>query len=71
MIFSRSNRLKYLQDFRMHEGVPNGVDFFVQVIDRKQKKVKLTAPGYGGIPYGNGALYVFNFPMTRIEKLKV
>jgi hypothetical protein len=34
------------------------VDFKVDLIDKSGDKVKLTAPGYGGHPYGNGAIYL-------------
>ena len=56
MKFSKDNKINYGQDFFQKVGIPHGVDFCVSVVD--SNCVKLTAPGYGGKPYGNGALYV-------------
>ena len=56
MKFTEGNKVIFSQDFRIWEGLPSDVDFEVHPIG--QNSVKLVAPGYGGKPYGNGAIYV-------------
>lgn len=57
-----------MQDHRFFESVPSGIDFEPKIIDKAARKAKLIASGYGGKPYGNGALHVFNFPIERLKK---
>jgi hypothetical protein len=56
--FRKGNKILYGQDFRVLEGLPSGVDFEVYPQNKDNSLMKLVAPGYGGHPYGNGALYV-------------
>jgi hypothetical protein len=49
------NDIAFGQDFRFFRGIPSGIDFEVKQMGTL---VKLIAPGYGGEPYGNGALYL-------------
>jgi len=56
MKFSKRNRIRYGQDFFQHVGLPSGVDFDVTIDDANC--ATLRAPGYGGTPYGNGAIHV-------------
>lgn len=57
MKFHEGNKIVFSQDFRVWEGLPSDVDFDV-IPQVKGDSVKLVAPGYGGKPYGNGAIYV-------------
>lgn len=57
MKFRKGNKIAFCQDFAVWEGLPNGVDFEVSPVGKDS--VKLVAPGYGGKPYGNGAIYVY------------
>ena len=64
--FRKGNRIKYMQDFTCHEGVPAGIDFRVERYRGSNKKTwdfTLTAPGYGDLTvpgrYGNGSLTVW------------
>ena len=64
MRFTKGNNLAYGQDFTFHRGMPDGVEFDVDVVDASSSEplVKLRAEGYGalgrGSDYGNGALYL-------------
>ena len=53
--FAPNNRLVYAQDFQFWRGIPAGVTF---TVEDRDAWCRLTAPGYGGEPYGNGALLV-------------
>ena len=63
--FHKGNKLRYMQDFAVWEGIPHHVEFDVEILpdrdgDEPNSRVKLRAPGYG-YPYpnyGNGALYI-------------
>ena len=56
MRFPKDNTLMYGQDMGFHRGIPSDVEFAQEscIGDR----IQLIAPGYGGEPYGNGAIYV-------------
>ncbi len=56
MKFPENNKILYSQDFSIFESVPSDVDFSVEPLGND--KVMLTAPNYGGKPYGNGRLYL-------------
>ncbi len=56
MIFSENNQIRCGQDFFQKIGVPNGIDFDVKLIG--DEVAELRAPGYGGVPYGNGMIIV-------------
>lgn len=49
------NDYSYGQDFRYYRRIPSGVEFDVSFF--QEGRVILTGSGYGGKPYGNGALY--------------
>ena len=49
------NKLAYGQDFGFHRGIPAGIVF---VVEDRGPQCRLSAPGYGDQPYGNGALLV-------------
>jgi len=53
--FKRDNSVRFGQDFRWFVGVPVGVWFDAH---SQSGHWRLVAPGFGGVPYGNGALYV-------------
>jgi hypothetical protein len=54
MIFDKNEIVNYC-DGRFYASVPTGIDFSVK---EQVENVKLTAPGYGGEPYGNGAIHI-------------
>jgi hypothetical protein len=58
--FKPGNTVRYGQDFSYHIGVPADIRF--EVDDDGPFKSKdglwLKAPGYGGEPYGDGAIFV-------------
>lgn len=63
--FPPGNKILYMQDFRMWEGIPSWVEFEVEILKPREgemygDRVRLTAPGYGAKTpyYGNGALYL-------------
>jgi hypothetical protein len=50
--------IAYAQDFQFGKrGLPGRVWFTVESVEANGQ-CRLTAPGYGGRPYGNGAIYV-------------
>jgi hypothetical protein len=55
-VFPPHNGVRYGQDLRYHRGVPDGVLFTFDGF--AGDRVILVAPGYGGKPYGDGAIYV-------------
>ena len=57
MKFRVDNKYKYGQDHFQCVGIPAGVEFDVEYFSNKM--FRLTSPGYGGKPYGNGQLYVW------------
>lgn len=54
--FKKGNLYPYGQDMGFHLGIPADVVFGLQ--DFSEDILRLTAPGYGLMPYGNGAIYV-------------
>lgn len=54
--FKDGNRVRYFQDFSGWLGMPTEVTFTVA---HSGDRIRLTAPGYGGKPYGNGAIYIW------------
>jgi len=58
------NEIFYGQDFRIWRGIPPGIAF--EVTD-SGTQWRLQAPGYGGTPYGNGALYVAKTRLSEGE----
>lgn len=54
----KENDFPYFQDFRFPRGIPAGVEFEAEYTRKDRTRIRLTAPGYGGKPYGNGAIYV-------------
>lgn len=69
MKFKRGNKIRYGQDFGIYQGVPANIDFEVELLDKDGDSVKLVAPGYGGEPYGNGALYIYrSWSIPKTEK---
>ncbi|MFH1609953.1 MAG: hypothetical protein ABID40_04940 [Candidatus Bipolaricaulota bacterium] len=54
--FPEHNKVSYGQDFAFWEGAPSCLAFSVR--DKSDSKWTLIAPGYGGAPYGNGAIFV-------------
>jgi hypothetical protein len=63
--FQPGNQIIYRQDFSGFIGVPSDVTFTVTAIDKN--RAILQAPGYGGIPYGNGHIIVFR-SMNEVTK---
>ena len=56
MKFPKENKIMFFQDFTFYTGVPSGVNFKCEIINRDT--LQLTAPEYGGKPYGNGFLLI-------------
>jgi len=54
--FKEGNNVLYSQDFKRYRGVPSNVTFTVE--ERIDCITVLSAPGYGGNPYGNGKIYI-------------
>jgi len=50
------NGIAYGQDHRFFIGIPRDINFETKVVN--DTLIKLTAPEYGGKPYGNGTIYV-------------
>ena len=71
MRFSPDNKIKYGQDFRFLQGIPDNVDFKVE---KSGKNYTLIAYGYGQLKpwdkhsYGNGSLHIFGESLTSEEK---
>jgi hypothetical protein len=67
--FPANNDLPYRQDFAQWRGIPWDVEFEITFLNRERTAAKLTATGYGGNPYGNGALYISkdSFEKARLE----
>jgi hypothetical protein len=51
----KRNCIWYLQDFRVLRGIPVGIWFDC---DDEGDYLRIIAPGHGGKPYGNGAIFV-------------
>jgi len=50
--------IRYLHDMHLNKrGLPSNVWFTTGRVTQNGR-VELTAPGYGGRPYGNGSIYV-------------
>ena len=59
--FPKGNKISYGQDHGFWEGIPHNVEFVIESllsIDDDGVKLALSAPGYGGKPYGNGKIFV-------------
>ena len=60
--FKPDNNIVYGQDHGFGRGIPDGVWFDITPMPEASLFTKhlyvLRAPGYGGEPYGNGALFV-------------
>ena len=54
MIFPENNGIICMIDMRFYANVPHDIDFAVQKV--WLGSIELTAPGYGGKPYGNGSV---------------
>lgn len=52
----QENRILYFQDMNYFRGIPSGVEFTIETID--EKSARLSAPNYGGKPYGNGKIFI-------------
>lgn len=63
--FSPGNQVLYGQDFHTARGVPSGIDFTVEEID--DTHAVLSAPGYGGRPYGNGKIWISRYANEKKE----
>ena len=64
-IFHEGNEFWYLHDFAMGCGIPFDVAFQVEWLNDEHTRAKLTAPGYGGTPYGCGSIFITEKPMVR------
>ncbi len=60
----KENRILFGQDCAYYRGIPEGVEFTVSRVNKDV--LKLTACGFGGNPYGNGALFVYESQMPEI-----
>ena len=60
--FKCGNKVLYYQDMSYWRGLPSNVEFTIDRID--DNSAVLSAPGYGGDPYGNGRVYI-----SRSQKL--
>ena len=58
------NEIFYGQDCQIWRGIPAGIPFEVTDCGTQWR---LQAPGYGGTPYGNGALYVAKTRLSEGE----
>lgn len=59
-LFFDKNSIKYRQDFSQKMGLPEDIIFEIVEVDAfdQYSSIRLTAIGYGKIPYGNGGIYV-------------
>ncbi len=54
----------YVQDMKRRNGSFTGITF--KLDDIGESRIRLTAPGYGGEPYGSGAIYVGRDQFNKI-----
>lgn len=66
--FKEGNSIPYGQDMGIHKGVPSGIDFDVR-LENDGNGAVLRAPGYGGKPYGNGAIYLSRSMFQKAIKM--
>lgn len=62
MKFPPGNKIVYGQDMAQWVGVPDDVDFLCECcsVGRDGNMLlRFFGPGYGGKPYGNGALFIY------------
>lgn len=59
-VFPKENNISWIMDFTGHpNNIPGDVKFELkEFLNKDTKRTILTAPGYGGIPYGNGSICV-------------
>lgn len=64
--FSQGNSIPFGQNLGFYRGVPHDIVFTVkpQMISDSDIILVLKAPGFGGDPYGNGAIYI-SIPNNR------
>jgi len=69
--FAPENEVIFMQDFKFFKGVPSDIEF--DVVEPGETSVKLIAPGYGGEPYGNGAIWIprIGFPVLDLWQVGV
>lgn len=70
MKFRKNNKICFGQDFNYYQGIPSGIDFKVERLDKN--KFRLIAKGYGLLTshhndYGNGALFPYSLTDKQIE----
>ena len=56
IIFSANNQCCYAHDMNFHRGIPSGIVFDVIAAG---SAIILSAPGYGGTPYGGGKIMTY------------
>ena len=56
--FPPKNVIAFFQDFRYHRGLPSGVTFTITGWRPLPGRIRLSAPGYGANPYGNGQVFM-------------
>ena len=70
MIFPENNGIICMIDNSFYKDVPHDIDFVVSKV--RCEAFELTAPGYGGKPYGNGSVLFkiahANNYMKQLEK---
>jgi hypothetical protein len=54
MIFPENNGIICMIDMQFYAEIPHGIDFSVE--KGWGGSIELTAPGFGGKPYGNGSV---------------
>jgi len=67
-IFAEGNKIGFGQDFSFSEGVPANIEFEEIEEIKSNGMVKLSAPGYGGQPYGNGSIYVKRVDLDKLSQ---
>lgn len=64
-MYFNKNDIDYFQDMRFLTGIPVYVDFR---IEESEEDYKLTAPKFGGKPYGNGAIFIKKSLLSEKQK---
>lgn len=62
--FRRGNKIPYIHDGFAHRGIPSRVEFKAEYVN-DGTTLRMVAPGYGGKPFGNGAIYVEKIDLTK------